>query len=133
MGNLQVAEETIFIVRANSPDATRRNPRRIEDMARGWESKSVEEQMANALQLAEVAPGYQFSEQDSLAGDPGNGFVSEEAKRLVEQVRTKKARQLQALQLQRENILSQRTSNPSRRAALEAALTQIEGQIETIS
>ena len=32
----------------------------------------------------------------------------------------------QALSLQRENILSQKTSNPGRRAALEAALAQIE-------
>jgi hypothetical protein len=102
-------------------------------MARGWESKSVEEQMANALQQPEVVPGNEYSEQDSLAREPGNGFVSEETKRLAEQVRTKKARQMQALQLQRENILSQKTSNPARRTALEAALVQIEGQIEAIS
>jgi hypothetical protein len=75
--------------------------------------------MASALQQPEV--------------DPGNGFVSEEAKRLAEQVRTKKARQKQALNLQRENILSQRTSSPARRAALEAALAQIEGQIEAMN
>jgi len=87
-------------------------------MARGWESKSVEEQMANALQQSEVGPG--------------NGFVSEETKRLAEQKRTKLARQKQALNLQRENILSQKTSHPARRAALEAALTQIEAQIEAL-
>jgi len=40
-----------------------------------------------------------------------------------------RARQLQSLNLQRENILSQRTSNSGRRAALEAALAQIEQQI----
>jgi hypothetical protein len=72
-------------------------------MARGWESKSVEEQMANALQQPEVGPG--------------NGFVSEETKRLAEQKRTK---------------LAQKTSHPARRAALEAALTQIEAQIEAL-
>jgi hypothetical protein len=44
-------------------------------------------------------------------------------------VRTERERQKQALNLQRENILSQKTSHPARRAALEAALTQIEGQI----
>jgi hypothetical protein len=71
--------------------------------------------MATALQQPEVVPG--------------NGIVSEEAKRLAEQVRTERARQKQALDLQRENILSQRTSHPARRAALEAALAQIEGQI----
>ena len=74
--------------------------------------------MATALQQPEVAPG--------------NGFVSEEAKRLAEQIRTERARERQSLQLQRENILSQRTSHPARRAALEAALEQIEGQIQAI-
>jgi hypothetical protein len=59
----------------------------------------------------------------------GNPAVSEEAKRLAELARTKKARQKQALSLQRENILSQKTSAAPRRAALEAALAQIEGQL----
>jgi hypothetical protein len=72
--------------------------------------------MASALQQREV----------------GDDFVSEDAKRLIEQVRTKRERQIQALNLQRENILSQRTSNPARRTALEAALKQIEGQIQAI-
>jgi hypothetical protein len=35
--------------------------------------------------------------------------------------------------LQRENILSQRTSHPARRAALEAALAQIEAQIKALN
>lgn len=60
-------------------------------------------------------------------GDPG--FVSEDARRQAAQVHAEQERQKQALHLQRENILSQRTSHPARRAALEAALTQIEGQI----
>ena len=42
------------------------------------------------------------------------------------------ARQRQALALQRENILSQRTSNPGRRAALEAALNHIEAQLKAL-
>jgi hypothetical protein len=84
-------------------------------MARGWESKSVEDQMANALQQAEVVAD--------------NEFVSEDQRRAADQVRTVKERQKQALHLQRENILSQKTSNPSRRTALEAALAQIEAQI----
>jgi glyoxylase-like metal-dependent hydrolase (beta-lactamase superfamily II) len=89
-----------------------------------WESESVrkmymEERMATALQLPEVAPGH--------------GFVSEEAKRRAEQARTERARKRQALNLQRENILSQRTSHPARRAALEAALEQIEGQLEAMN
>jgi hypothetical protein len=88
-------------------------------MARGSESKSVEDQMANSVQ-----------EQPEV--EPGGGRVSEEVKRLAEQNRTDTARQKQALHLQRENILSQRTSSPARRTALEAALSQIEGQIQAI-
>lgn len=74
--------------------------------------------MATALHQPEVALG--------------NGFVSEEAKRRAELVRTDRARARQALNLKRENILSQRTSHPARRAALEAALAEIEGQLEAI-
>jgi hypothetical protein len=87
-------------------------------MARGWESKSVEEQMANALEQPTVSAG--------------NEFVSEDQRRAADQVRTVRERQKQALLLQRENILSQRTSSPARRAALEAALAQIEAQIEAM-
>jgi len=87
-------------------------------MARGWESKSVEEQMANALQQSTV--------------ETGNEFVSEDQRRAADQVRTVKERQKQALNLQRENILSQRTSSPARRQALEAALAQVEAQIEAM-
>jgi hypothetical protein len=87
-------------------------------MARGWESKSVEEQMANALQQSEV--------------ETGDEYVSEDARRVAEQHRTEKARHKQALNLQRENILSQRTSNPARRSALEAALAQIEKEIASL-
>jgi len=54
-------------------------------------------------------------------------------RRAADQVRTVRERQKQALNLQRENILSQRTSNPSRRAALEAALAQVEAQIEAMN
>jgi len=74
--------------------------------------------MANVLQQPKV-------------GD-GNEFVSEDQRRAADQVRTVKERQKQALHLQRENILSQKTSNPDRRAALEAALAQIEAQIEAM-
>jgi hypothetical protein len=64
--------------------------------------------------------------------DSGDEFVSEDARRIAEQHRTERERQKQALNLQRENILSQKTSHPARRAALEAALTQIEGQIQAM-
>jgi hypothetical protein len=76
--------------------------------------------MAYALQQPEVEPG------------DGNSTVKQEARRLSEQQRTERAREKQALDLQRENILSQRTSHPARRAALEAALNHIEAQIEAM-
>jgi len=63
---------------------------------------------------------------------PGNGTATEEEKRLAFQKRAHNARRKQQLNLQRENILSQRTSNPGRREALEAALKHIEEQIEAL-
>jgi hypothetical protein len=88
-------------------------------MARGWESKSVEEQMASSQQYAQVSLGVDFANL--------------EAQREAEHQRAQRLRQKQALNLQRENILSQRTSNPARRSALEAALRQIEEQIAELS
>ena len=73
-------------------------------MARGWESKSVEEQQAQA-----AAP-----KPDATATRTG------EAER---------ARQRQALELQRERILSERTSSPHRRSALTNALADIEEKL----
>jgi hypothetical protein len=60
------------------------------------------------------------------------GFQNEEALRIVQQHRAERERLLQSLNLQRENILSQRTSSPARRTALEAALAQIEAQIQAV-
>lgn len=74
--------------------------------------------MANALERAE----------DGLDEGP----VSDEDRRVAEMHRTERARRRQSLDLQRENILSQRTSHPARRAALEAALQQIEAQIAAL-
>jgi hypothetical protein len=88
-------------------------------MARGWESKSVEEQMASVM--------------EPPVADSSNRMVTEEERRAAELQRTTRERQIQALNLQRENILSQRTSNPGRRAALEAALAHIEAQIQAMS
>jgi hypothetical protein len=83
-------------------------------MARGWESKSVEEQMANVLE--------------------GSGMIAtnDENRRVAELHRAGRERQKQSLDLQRQNILSQRTSHPARRAALEDALAQIDAQIAAI-
>jgi hypothetical protein len=87
-------------------------------MARGWESKSVEEQqMASTQQHAY----------------PGTESINEETRREAEHQRTHRERQIQALKLQKENILSQRTSNADRRAALESALAQIEAQIAVLN
>jgi hypothetical protein len=69
-------------------------------------------------------------QQPGIASE--DGFVNEDARRLAEQQRTDRARQQQALHLQRENILSQKTSHPARRAALVAALAQVEKQITTL-
>ena len=83
-------------------------------MARGWESKSVEEQMADA------------------AENPVNQTMSDDARRGAVQERAARARQRQELDLQRDYILAQRTSNAGRRAALEAALVQVEAQIQAL-
>jgi hypothetical protein len=88
-------------------------------MARGWESKSVEEQMASSQQFAQA-----FS---------GGGLAKAEAIREADHQRAQRERQKQALNLQKENILSQRTSSPARRTALEAALSQIESQIAQLN
>ncbi|MGO8760344.1 MAG: hypothetical protein ACLQG3_19690 [Terracidiphilus sp.] len=64
--------------------------------------------------------------------DPGDRLTDDQVRHAAELHRAAQARQQQALQLQRENILSQRTSNPNRRAALEAALDQIEAQLQAI-
>ncbi|MDR3792388.1 MAG: hypothetical protein P4L03_03315 [Terracidiphilus sp.] len=57
----------------------------------------------------------------------------EDKKRLAHEAKAKQERQRQGLNLQRENILSQRTSNPIRRTALEAALKQIDGQLAALN
>jgi hypothetical protein len=82
-------------------------------MARGWESKSVEEQQLSADLTA-------------------SGAVLDAAKRNgLEQA--KRERQRQELELQRERILSERTSSPVRRAALEAALSDIESRLALLA
>lgn len=79
-------------------------------MARGWESKSVEEQVAEK----QTASG-------TIEGKPG--AATDAARK----------RERQALELQRERILDERTSSPHRRAALEAALADIEARLASIS
>jgi len=78
-------------------------------MARGWESKSVEDQVAQ--------------HEIHLAKSPAPNKVREDLSR---------KRDIQSLQLQRERILSERTSSPVRRAALGAALAEIEGRLKAL-
>jgi hypothetical protein len=73
-------------------------------MSRGWESKSVEEQQNQAAAPKPVA-----------------------ANNSVEEAERKRRRQ--ALELQRERILSERTSSPHRRSALTNALADIEEKL----
>jgi hypothetical protein len=73
-------------------------------MSRGWESKSVEEQQAQAS-----------------APKPA---------KLDNQAETaERKRQRQALELQRERILSERTSSAHRRSALTTALADVEEKL----
>ena len=78
-------------------------------MARGWESKSVEDQVEQ-----------QSENRQMTVGSDGRRLDAEEAARI---------RQRQVLELERERILDERTSSPIRRAALEAALDMIEKQL----
>jgi hypothetical protein len=82
------------------------------NMARGWESKSVEDQQSSPVsRSSEVVTNHHQQNLD----------------------RAKQARQKQELDLQRERILSERTSSPVRRAALEAALAAIESRLALLS
>lgn len=76
-------------------------------MARGWESKSVEEQKAQQM------------EPVVMRRDPAAEHAAE----------AERKRHRQALELQRERILSERTSSPHRRAALSEALAGIEEKL----
>jgi hypothetical protein len=80
-------------------------------MARGWESKSVEDQVADKEHASSQATNH----------------------RAATAAHADRQRQRQALELQRERILDERTSNPHRRAALEAALADIEARLKEIS
>jgi uncharacterized protein with von Willebrand factor type A (vWA) domain len=73
-------------------------------MSRGWESKSVEEQQT----------------QSSAAKPAVPNSHAEDAER---------KRKRQTLELQRERILSERTSSPHRRSALENALADVEEKL----
>jgi hypothetical protein len=81
-------------------------------MARGWESKSVEEQVE------------QRSSKPSLQPKTGQDAV--------DAATATRSLQRQALELQRDRILDERTSSPIRRKALEAALAEIESKLSAL-
>lgn len=66
-----------------------------------------------------------------MAADSTQGLKQEDnaAERLAA---AEKKRRIQALELQREHVLSQRTSSPHRRTALETALASIEYELEQL-
>ena len=79
-------------------------------MSRGWESKSVEEQQAQR-QTVPPTPDSQPAVKDSRVQDAEH------------------KRKIQSLELQRERVLSERTSSPHRRTALTNALADIEEKL----
>jgi len=83
-------------------------------MSRGWESKSVESQQAGHSD----APTTPAQHKANVVAMKGNIAADAERKR-----------KRQALELQRERILSERTSNPHRRSALAIALADIEEKL----
>ena len=80
-------------------------------MSKGWESKSVEEQQAEA------------SSAKPAKTEIDQATVRAEAER---------KRRIQTLEMQREHVLSQRTSSPHRRSALELALGEIEYELQQL-
>ena len=86
-------------------------PRIQKVMARGWESKGVEEQLA----------------------ERGNALPANSAPSAADQRdRASQQRERQNLELKREQILNTRTSNAHRRASLSAALCDIEQQLQAL-
>jgi hypothetical protein len=80
-------------------------------MSKGWESKNVEEQQAEA---GSAKPGKPEADHAAARAD------------------AERKRRIQTLELQREHVLSQRTSSPHRRSALELALAQIEYELQQL-
>ena len=80
-------------------------------MARGWESKSAEEQVEQQQERRAEAAKASSKTQLSAAG-----AIQSRARQLLE--------------LKRERILSEKTSHPARRAALQSALKAVEAELE---
>jgi hypothetical protein len=82
-------------------------------MARGWESKSVEEQLEQRAEQREQA-------------------AKVASKDVMQATDAEQARARQMLRLKRERILSEKTSHPVRRSALQAALKDIEAELQKL-
>ena len=85
-------------------------------MANGWESRNVEEQQS--AQQAEQPHATPASKM--FVADQNHAAMRADAEH---------KRKIQALELQRERILSERTSSPLRRSALTNALADIEEKL----
>ncbi len=83
-------------------------------MSRGWESKSVESQQTEPLEVPLTA-----AEKNANAVERRGNMASD----------AERKRQRQALEMQRERILSERTSSPHRRSALTNALADVEEKL----
>jgi hypothetical protein len=80
-------------------------------MSKGWESKSVEEQQAEASAAKPAKP-----EVDHVSA----------------RADAERKRRIQTLEMSRERVLSERTSSPHRRSALELALADIERELQQL-
>lgn len=87
-------------------------------MADGVEENSQEVPGAASVQMPATPAEQRAQARATVAEAQGNRLVDAERKRLR-----------QALELQRERVLSERTSNPHRRTALENALADIEEKL----
>ena len=87
-------------------------------MVDGVEDKSLEMPAQSSVELPVAAAEQRVQSRASAAELQGNRLADAERKRLR-----------QALELQRERVLSERTSNPHRRTALENALADIEEKL----
>ena len=79
-------------------------------MSKGWESKNVEEQQAEAATRFQEAASGRAADRDEAA----------------------RKRRIAELEMQRERVLSEQTSNPHRRSALQMALATIEKDLQDL-
>lgn len=79
-------------------------------MSKGWESKNVEEQQAEAVLRNTERTGQAAQARDDA----------------------QRKRRIQELELQRERVLSEQTSSPHRRSALQMALATIEKDLQDL-